>query len=120
MRAILACGVMLLLAGCHQADRRAGTSLSKEDAEAAAVIDKEAASNSLAAAKAGLPVPAPSDEIVNGLPTAFVGTWGMTKPDCDPHGAAVEGRLEIAPTRLSFYESNGKVIAIDHHSPHDV
>ncbi|HEU4961169.1 MAG TPA: hypothetical protein VFT56_12240 [Sphingomonas sp.] len=117
-RSIPALALLGALAACHGND---SAGLSPQDNAAAAAISNAIAANSTAATLEGLPVPQPkASALAYDVPPSFVGRWGLTRADCDPDRADTKGLLTIAPDKLSFYESKGRVDRIVRHSPYDV
>ena len=107
------------LAACHASD--GGTKLSHQDKKAEAAIDNAVAVNGTAAALNGLPVPqAAAVQAVLGIPSAFIGRWGITSGDCLPAVSDAKGALKIASDSLRFYESKGSLEAITRHTADDV
>ncbi|MDX3909101.1 MAG: hypothetical protein QHC67_04705 [Sphingobium sp.] len=55
-----------------------------------------------------------------GLPTAFLGRWGMTEADCDVGRSDTKGLVTVSGDTLKFYESLGKLMSMKTVSPMEV
>lgn len=55
-----------------------------------------------------------------GLPTAFLGRWGMVENDCDLSRSDTKGLVTVSPESLKFYESLGTLKSMEAVAPTEV
>lgn len=101
--------IALALTACNQ-------STGEKSPEAPGIGGNPAAGDSPAPAASGaLSDAGGSDAGIpeQGIPAALRGRWGQSPADCEPGRGDAKGLMIVSPTTLTFYDSVGKIAAIE-------